>query len=238
MLARFGPAAWSRQERLAEASRQSGRLRERHGDDLIAVAVYGETARSGEHPFSGLEMYCLLRGPCDEWLAAQDATVIDAFSADRARDLAREVTPDWPVRQGRFRHAVCIEGAAEIVEELAGLVVSAPPADFDTAGGVLIDELRRDLAALRNARASRRWAPVAGSAVAFTRRAALLAGLVNRWCYATEPCLWEEAGKLARRPDGFDELLRAVTSGSLRDAEKVVAMVERVWLGVWDGFGG
>lgn len=241
MLAQFGPMASTRQERLAEANRQTGRLRSRYGAGLLAVALHGEVARNADGPYSAIDMYCVVAADgierSEEWTADQCSGTTSHLGLAVARQLAAEVGADWALRQGRFRYAVCIDGDAGLVEELSQAVLAAPATEFQNASRDLVNmRLRPVLATLRNARAERRWGAVPAAVVEFTSLVALLLGLTHRHCYGSAARMWEESRRFESLPDGYEELLRAVTTGSLRDPEKTIAMAERLWTGVVDAF--
>jgi len=221
------------------------RLRERYGERLLAVALYGSTARDSDGPYSDVELWAVLDDAAFgadfdeslEWVHGRGKAEVNLMSRSAVEAFAREVDEAWPISHGQFVHARALWIAPDhgaLFETLRSLAAHPDDAEVERAmAEIVVGELYELIGKLRNRYARKPLALLAGE---FAVHVACLAGLAERHLYASAGTMFDEAADLPG-PDGAVELYRLVGKGELGDEARLVATLERVWAGleVWVG---
>ena len=248
------PQPWTHADRLALAEEIAVRLREIHDDTLIAVGLYGSTARGTDGPYSDIEMWCVLtalpaEGERDrlnvsergdhyshEWVHGPWKAEVDVYAAADLREKATHIDGEWALKHGRFVTLLPVYDPSGYFAHLRAAADSAPPTAFrDALRELITGEIYEDVAKVRNAIASGHHAALPQLTLSLATYGAYAIGLANRHRFTTGTRLFEEALTLPDRPAAYDPLARLVIAGTLSDPEAIAAAVEAVWqsLLVW-----
>lgn len=220
-------------------------LRELHGERLLAVALYGSTARDSDGPYSDVELWAVLDDAVFgadfdeslEWVHGRGKAEVNLFSRSAVEVQARSVEPDWALSHGQFVHARALWIAPDhgtLVETLRSLAAHPDDEAVNAAlAEIVVGELYELIGKLRNRFARM---PLALLVAEFSQHLACLIGLAERHVFVSAGSLFDEAADLPC-PDGAVALFKRVAKGELSDDIAVSAAIERVWAGLeaWAG---
>ncbi|MGO1069862.1 kanamycin nucleotidyltransferase C-terminal domain-containing protein [Lysobacter sp. CA199] len=240
-----GPQSITGEQRRELVDEVVEQLRQRHGERLLAVALYGSTARDTDGPYSDIELWAVLDDGAFgedfdlslEWVHGRGKAEVNLMSRTAVEALAREVDEHWAVSHGQFVHARALWIAPDhgtLVETLRSLAAHPDDAQVDRAmAEVVVGELYELLGKLRNRYARKPLALLVGE---FARYLACLVGLAERHVFVSAGTMFDEAADLPA-PDGSAALFKLVAHGDLSDEMAATAAVERVWAGLqaWAG---
>ena len=243
------PQPWTHADRLALAEEISNRLREIHGETLLAVGLYGSTARGTDGPYSDIEMWCVLtalpsEGERDrqnvsergdhyshEWVHGPWKAEVDVYAADALLEKATHIDSEWPLKHGRFESVLPVYDPHAFFARLRAAADSAPPEHFrDAVRELVVGEIYEDVAKVRNAIAAGNHAALPQLALALATYGAYAIGLANRHRFSTGVRAFEEALTLPNRPLAYDRLARLALDGTLSDPTAISDAIERFWL--------
>jgi kanamycin nucleotidyltransferase len=240
-----GPQPQSHAERMRRVDQLVEHLQVLYPGQVLAVGLYGSTARGEDGPCSDIELFCVLDQPeydrDYEWIYGAGKAEINVLGRETARREAREVDEFWAISQGRFLNAQRVFGDGRVLEDLREQVHRIADEQIRSViGAGLVEELYEWLGKARNA--SGRSGSLAGKnegitglptlAVKFAEMGALLVGLANRRCYKTGMTMLAESLELPVLPDGYVEICQMVMSGQLADPQRILAAVEAAWAGM------
>lgn len=231
-----GPRPVSRTERLELARDVCNRVLAAFGGHVLAVATCGPVARGADGPYTGLEMFAVLRQPAE---AAERHMVIGGIKValwltpiDELVRAAARVTPDWPLTAERYRSLAPVYDPGDLCSRVRQAAQSVPREAFRDAIRALVIDLYGLTGHLRAARDQHDDGAVRGLAGALVRGCARLAGLANRTCYADEADLLARSLALPLMPDGFSQLAGLLAAGELADTRRLYQACEEAWAGV------
>lgn len=235
-----GPQSVTPEQRRGLVDEIVAALRRRHGERLLAVALYGSTARDGDGPYSDVELWAVLDDEAYgedydeslEWVHGRGKAEVNLMSRSAIEAYAREVDEAWPISHGQFVHARALWIAPDhgaLVESLRSLAAHPDDAAVDRAmAELVVGELYELVGKLRNRHGRQPLAVLAGR---FAEHLACLVGLAERHVYVSAGSLFDEAVDLGG-PDGAAELFAQVVRGDFRDEAATVAALERAWAGL------
>lgn len=233
-----GPRAITADERSALYELIINAMRERFGEHLQHLVLYGSTARGAARPYSDVDLWGVIDdevyGPGFqkqvEWVYGPGKALVYLLSRTAAEALARVVDESWPISRGKFVYSHVVWTAPGHENLLAELREIATHPDSDmverSMARIVSGTLYELIGKLRN-----RSAPHAMIAGTFAMHLALVTGLSARYPYATFGTVLEEAARLPA-PDGAKELYALVIQGDLADLARVNDVVERAWAGL------
>ncbi|MGH8081454.1 MAG: kanamycin nucleotidyltransferase C-terminal domain-containing protein [Lysobacter sp.] len=240
-----GPQSVTAEQRRELVDAVVEQLRRRHGERLLAIALYGSTARDSDGPYSDVELWAVLDDGAFgsdfdeslEWVHGRGKAEVNLMSRTAVEAFAREVDERWALTHGQFVHARALWIAPDhgtLVETLRSLAAHPDDHAVDRAlAETVVGELYELLGKLRN-RYTRK--PLALLAAEFAEQLACLIGLAERHVFVSAGSMFDEAADLPG-PDGSAALFKLVAKGDLSDEAGVTAAIERVWAGVeaWAG---
>ncbi|MET4727073.1 kanamycin nucleotidyltransferase [Lysobacter enzymogenes] len=233
-----GPRAVSADERNALYALIIESMRERFGEHLQHLVLYGSTARGEARPYSDIDLWGVIddevygakfQKPV-EWVYGPGKALVYLLSRSAAEALAREVDESWPISRGKFVYSHVVwasPGNENLLARLREVATHPDPDMVERAMARIVSGTLYELIGkLRN-----RSAPHAMIAGTFAMHLALVTGLAARYPYATFGTVLEEAARLPA-PDGAKELYALVIKGDLSDLALVNDVVERAWAGL------
>lgn len=240
-----GPQSVTNEQRRELVDTVVEQLRRRYGERLLAVALYGSTARDADGPYSDIELWAVLDDGAFgvdfeeslEWVHGRGKAEVNLMSRTAVEAVARQVDERWALTHGQFVHARPLWIAPDhgtLVETLRSLAAHPDDGAVDRAmAEVVVGELYELLGKLRNRFARRPLAVLAGE---FAQNLACLIGLAERHVFVSAGTMFDEAADLPG-PDGAEALFKLIGKGNLSDEILVTAAIERVWAGLeaWAG---
>lgn len=232
-----GPQPLEREQRLHLAKEIAARAAEVREKDMLAIGLYGSTARGTDGPYSDIEILCVLGTPDEdydhEWVHGPWKAEINFLSKNVLLAKAAEVDERWPLTHGAFCNVLAFHDPHNFFAILRDVVLSQPQEHFTSAiRGCIIFELYEMMGKLRNAQYSNNTAYFPAIALHMATNSAYIIGLANRYHYTTASHILAESLTLPHRPNGYDELCRLVMSGDLRDPQRINNLCEAFWSGV------
>jgi kanamycin nucleotidyltransferase len=232
-----GPRPLARAERLVVVDSIVARLLAIHRDHVVAIGLYGSTGRGTDGTYSDIEMFCVIDQPgADrryEWIHGDGKAEVELFGEDVIRGKAATVDEGWSVTHAEFAYPQRLRGDERFFNELRDLVFAHPDETFaEVECAIIVDELYEGIGKVRNAVATGDFVKLPSRACRIALMSALLLGLARRKIYTAAGLDLAESMRLARRPEGHDELCQMVMAGDLADSKRVVLALEHHWQGV------
>jgi len=232
-----GPQRIDANQRRAVVDQIASRLTAAFGDSIIAVGLYGSTARGVDRDFSDVEMFCVLRNPGYdrrlEWICGGVKAEIELFGEDVIRRKSAELDDVWPVTHAAFANPKPIRGAPAFFAELRRLVYDHTEAQFhDAIRGIIVGELYEGLGKVRNAMLSRAYESLPRVTMRIAIMAELMVGLAHKHIYTAAGLATAESMNLTPRPGNHDELCTMVVGSELSNPNRISDVVERYWKSV------
>ena len=230
------PQPRTHSERMVLAERISSRLFELHGQAVLAIGVYGSTARGQDGPYSDLEMMAIVRddeADTHEWTAGPWKAEVNVRRLADALESAAALDDDWPLAQGEFAHVLALHDPGGFFPTLRARVFEHGAAEFEALmRDVIVGDILELVGKWRNMQARGAFAGLPSLAVKLVQHTAWLIGMANRALYSTSSEVFAEALQMPDRPEGFDALCAQVMHGDLRDPVSLIAHCESLWRGI------
>jgi kanamycin nucleotidyltransferase len=232
-----GPQPRSRAERLALAQEIFERALALHGDRLLAVGLYGSTARGTDGPYSDLEILCVLNTVDEdynyEWIYRSWKAEVNFRSRNMILAEAAELEENWPLTHGAFVYILPLYDPTHFFNELKQVVLSHSPEQFQQVIRlVIVGELYEWIGKLRNAQADGETAYLPELALNMAKYGAFIIGLAQRHFYSTGRRVLEESLTLPNRPPGYEALCHMAIQGTLSDFNLIAERCELFWAGM------
>lgn len=233
-----GPQELNHDERRAIAEAVLSWLKSEHGEDLVAVALFGSTASKTDGPFSDVDMWAVVEDragarPNLEWIWGPGKLEVERMTVTEAITRAAEVNGRWPLDQARFVLALPLWEAPRqggFVDRLRASAADVPEVARREAIAECVLEMYEALGKLRTCRAGP-IGDVARIAFEFAEPLMRMVGLQHRYVFAATRRLLAEAHRLDG-PEGYRPLLERLASGALRPPEQIVGLADACWAGL------
>lgn len=232
-----GPQPMTRRERLALAREIADRARASRSEDVLAVGLYGSTARGADGPYSDIEILCVLGTSGEdyshEWTTGPWKAEVEFVSRETLLTRAAEVNVEWPLTHGAHLYVRPFHDPDGFFPHLRQVVLGQPGEKFAAAIRMLVvGDIYELVGKVRNARQFAHAASLPVLSVQIAIDGAFLIGLAHRRPYTSGTRMLEESLRLSGRPAGYDDLCRLVMDGTLGNSTQVVAACEAFWAGV------
>jgi kanamycin nucleotidyltransferase len=232
-----GPQPRERTERLQLAQEIAARALELHGERVLAIGLYGSTARGTDGPFSDIEMFCILNTSDEdyshEWSYGPWKAEVDFLSENVVLSKAAEIDERWSLTHSVFCNVHALYDPHNFFARLCEVVTSQPQERFTAViHALIVDEIYEAIGKLRNAQYQGNMAYLPEVSFSLAKYGAFLVGLANRYHYSTGSGVQAESLTLPGRPAGYDELCEMVMKGELNDPVRIVEACEAFWAGV------
>jgi kanamycin nucleotidyltransferase len=221
---------------MALAQRVMQRAFALYGQDVLAVGVYGSTARGDDGPYSDLEMMVIVRegdGHTHEWTTGPWKAEVNIRTLADALESAAYMDDDWPLAQGEFVHVLPLYDSAGVFPRLRQRVFDHSDDAFGALMyGVIVGDILELVGKWRNMQVRGAFTGLPALVVKLAQHTAWLIGIANHRLYSTSANMFAEALEMANRPAGFDALCKRVMEGDLRAPEQLIELSETLWHGI------
>lgn len=231
------PGTATREQRLERAQSVAANALERYGENVIAIGVYGSTARGSDEPYSDLEMAVVVRDPVGvrryEFYLDGWKTEVECWQPDALLKYVRELDITWPIWGGQFLHVLSLYDPQNFWATLRAWIAEMPDEMLHEAlREALVGEFLEHVSKYRNARlrgdaSFMRWA-----AWQLAWDAVCIVGLANRTCYTSRVEAVRQSLALPLIPQGYSELIALFESGHLTDPGLLDERCERMVAGI------
>lgn len=206
------------------------------GDRVLAIGVYGSTGRSGDRPYSDLEMLCVVPGVEEieylYWIEDGLKISVDVMSPEEIVQSVQSVEENWPITGSEYTATMPLHDPTGFWASLKPIQDAIPDSEFKSKiRGVMLGYVFEYLCKLKNEHESGSYDNFAYIATEVAHCGTWLMGLHHRHLYRSNTSHLRECLSLPDRPAGLDQLLSLVMAGHLSDPEEVRESVERFWRG-------
>ncbi len=222
------------EERLEIAQEVAGRILEKYGERVTAIAVYGSVAKGEDKEHSDLDMWVATATsePVEDvrFFVYRGIPVSINWDTEEGRiRTAGRVSPFWPIEADEVRSFLMLFERGDFAERLREAASTLPDEDFVRSTRVLMARACESTNKVRNA-----WE--AGDHYRLLVEGRLLAlmtgmvlGLLNRRYYAGGRGFYQMARQMPRQPKDYSRLVDLAGGFSTVEAEVVYKAAVELW---------
>jgi predicted nucleotidyltransferase len=203
----------SHEERLERGKLLSEKILERYGEHVLAICLYGSTAKSLDRPYSDTEVLVVLTDDMPEetryYIYRGSITEIDYVPESKMLKGASKVSPNWPMEADQYRNRIVLFERNHWFEKLQLSVREGDSSDAKDATRRAAVGLTESLCSVLNSRYSKNNRGIKIGGIHFAEGAANLLLLLNKTYVITTGKFWEQAFACKVRPADFDSLIDA-----------------------------
>ena len=219
------------EERLEIAGRLCRRILDGYGESVLAVFIYGSTAKALDRPYSDLEMACVLK---DGVVAATKHYVYRGLllgiyyrQESAFFEAARKVTENWPAEASHYRDRITLFEREGWTKNLEKAVAQSETTDIAPAVRDAAVHMTAGLCALRNALLTGDSRELVLAARWLARQAAHLVFLINHR-YVTIKW-WKQVFECPLQPQDFSLLVETAAGFAPVNQDEIVKAAERLY---------
>jgi kanamycin nucleotidyltransferase len=197
-------------ERLRLAGEIARRAVDRHGDEILTVAVHGSTARAEDEKHSELKIWIATRGALHHTLLTVYHGIPVEIAYVPAADLlkaASRVSASWTVEAGALNVFVTMYDCDGFAERLHRAAQEVTEDRFHEAARQRMVLTYETVGKMRNAWENHDGTTLVAEGRNLAWSVAVLLGLINRECYPGGHSLYEWSKDLRIRPSKYARLL-------------------------------
>jgi predicted nucleotidyltransferase len=203
----------SHEERLERGKLLSEKILERYGEHVLAVCLYGSTAKSLDRPYSDTEVLVVLTDDMPEetkyYIYGGSIIEIDYVPESKMLKGASKVSPNWPMEADQYRNRIVLFERNCWFEKLQLSVTEGDSSDVKDAARRAAVGLAESLCSVLNFRHSKDNRGIRTGGIHFAEGAANLLLLLNKTYVITTGKFWEQAFACEVRPADFESLIDA-----------------------------
>jgi kanamycin nucleotidyltransferase len=209
----------------------------RYGANVLAIGVFGSTARGTDGPYSDLEMMIVVREPVGvrrhEFYMEGWKTEVEFLAADALLAGLHELDGGWAFSGGQFTDPLSLYDPEGFWDRVRKRAASIPDAVFREAlRGAVVGDFLENFAKYRNARLRGDTAFQRLCFCDLACNALDIAGLANQTCYTSWAVAVAQSLTFPTLPDGYAPFMELFESGDLTDSSRLDAACERLAAGV------
>ena len=221
------------EERLDIAKRLSARVVEKYGDEILAVCIWGSTAKKLDRPYSDLEVLVVVRDGVELHAInyLHQGMVIDIAyyqETDFLRD-AHRVTGDWALAADQFRNRIVLHDPSRWFSKLDSAVALSDNVDTSSVVQHRTIGLFEGVEVMKNAQLSKDEVGIRTAGFYFAWDVAKLVLLINKKYILTSSWFWKEARECPIKPENFwDHIETLAGFGKLSSTNEIIQSAEEV----------
>lgn len=224
----------SHEKRLELARTIASRLVDTYKDAVLAICIYGSTAKKLDRPYSDLEIFCVVTDRLElknnRYVHDGLLVEIDYFQESNFLKEAVRVGWDWPVGTDQYRNRIVLFERDNWLKKLELAVAENDRADFAEELRWAVLSVTESLAAVRNA-------IIIGDLRDFRTRAFYMAWdaarvvfLCNRKYVLTTSWFWKQLFECQEQPKDFRNLIDTVAGFTESTQTELANATEKLWL--------
>lgn len=223
----------SHEDRIRIAEQLREKIVKEYGNEIIAVCIWGSTAKSLDRPFSDLEMLTITRDgveiPAVLYLYEGLVVGIDYFQDSEFLKDSRRITGDWAVAADQFRNRIVLYDPTKWFSRLDEAVASSDRLDTNGTIRHRTAGLFEGLEVMKNAELSNDEVGVRTAGFYFAWDTAKLMLLINRKYVLTSSWFWKQARECTVKPDKFWRHIEILAGfGKLASVEQIISSAEEM----------
>ena len=223
----------SHEKRLELARTIASRLVDTYKDAVLAVCIYGSTAKNLDRPYSDLEIFCVITNSLEvknkRYVYEGLLVEIDYLQESNFLKEAARVGWDWPLGADQYRNRIVLFELDNWLKKLEEAVGENDRADFTEELRWAALTLTESLAAVRNAQIKGDLRDLRTRAFYMAWDTARVVFLCNRKYVLTTSWFWKQLFECQEQPKDFRNLI-GVVAGFVESAQtELVNATEKLW---------
>jgi len=223
----------SHEKRLELARTIASRLVDTYKDAVLAVCIYGSTAKNLDRPYSDLEIFCVITNSLEvknkRYVYEGLLVEIDYLQESNFLKEAARVGWDWPLGADQYRNRIVLFELDNWLKKLEEAVGENDRADFTEELRWVALTLTESLAAVRNAQIKGDLRDLRTRAFYMAWDTARVVFLCNRKYVLTTSWFWKQLFECQEQPKDFRNLI-GVVAGFVESAQtELVNATEKLW---------
>jgi len=223
----------SHEERVELGRRIATQIIDTYKDAVLAICIYGSTAKKLDRPFSDLELFCVVSDSLEmaNKFYIYDGLLVEIDYQQESRFLkeAAKIGWDWPIQADQYRNRIVLFECDNWLKKLEKAVAENDRADFT-------EEIRRAAVAMTESLAAVRNANIKGDQRDLRTRAFYMAWdtarvvfLHNRKHVLTTSWFWTQLFECQEQPKVFRKLIDIVAGFEKSTSSELVDATEELW---------
>jgi kanamycin nucleotidyltransferase len=223
----------SHEERIELGREIASQIVGSYKDTVLAICIYGSTAKKLDRPYSDLEIFCVVTDSLEvkNKLYVHDGLLVEIDYPQESNLLkaATRVGWDWPIQADQYRNRIVLFERDNWLKKLEEAVAENNRADFT-------EELQRATAAMTESLAAVRNANFKGDHRDLRTRAFYMAWdtarvvfLHNRKHVLTTSWFWKQLFECQEQPKGLRKLVDIVAGFEKSTNSELVDATEELW---------
>lgn len=221
------------EDRLNLAEQLSARIVEKYGDKILAVCIWGSTAKKLDRPYSDLEMLTIVRDGVElsaiNYLYHGMVVGIDYYQGTDFLKDAQRVTGDWALAADQFRNRIVLYDPSRWFAKLDAAVATSDRVDTSSVVQHRTTGLFEGIEVMKNAQLSKDEEGVRTAGFYFAWDLAKLVLLINKKYILTSSWFWKEARGCSIKPANFWEHIETLAGfGKPSSADETIRSAEEM----------
>jgi kanamycin nucleotidyltransferase len=221
-------------ERLEIAGEVAGRILEKYGEQVSAIAVYGSVAKGEDATHSDLDLWVATAtdSPIEDvrFFVYKRLPVSVNWDTEVGRiESARRVTPSWPLDADELRSYLVLFERGDFLERLREAAARPREEEFVSSMRVLMVRLQENSNKVLNARNAGDHYRLLVQSRALVLGTAMMLGLLNRRYYAGGRGLYVLSKQMPRQPKDYGRLLDDAGGFATIEPEVVYKAAVQLW---------
>ncbi len=223
----------SHEERVELGRKIASRVVDTYRDDVLAVCIYGSTAKKLDRPYSDLEIFCVVKDNLEvkNKLYVHDGLLVEIDYPQESNLLkaAARVGWDWPIQADQYRNRIVLFERDNWLKKLEEAVAENDSADFTEEVQRASMAMTESLAAVRNANLKDDQRDLRTRAFYMAWDTARVVFLHNRKHVLTTSWFWNQLFECHEQPKGFRKLIDVVAGFEKSTNPELVDATEELW---------
>jgi len=223
----------SHEERVELGRKIASQIIDSYKDAVLAVCIYGSTAKRLDRPFSDLELLCVveesLEMPNKSYVYDGLLVEIDYLQESKFLKAATQIGWDWPIQADQYRNRIVLFERDNWLKKLEKAVAENDRADFTQETQRATMAMTESLAAVRNAHTKRDHRDLMTRAFYMAWDTARVVFLYNRKYVLTTSWFWKQLFECQEQPKRFRKLVDIVAGFEKSTSSELADAAEELW---------
>ena len=223
----------SHEERVELGRKIASQITDSYKDAVLAICIYGSTAKKLDRPYSDLELLCVVKDSLDtpnKFYVYDGLLVeIDYLQESKFLKAATQIGWDWPIQADQYRNRLVLFERDNWLKKLEKAVAENDGADFTEELQRATIGMTESLAAVRNAHFKGDRRDLRTRAFYMAWDTARVVFLYNRKYVLTTSWFWKQLFECQEQPKRFRKLVDIVAGFEKSTSSELVDAAEELW---------
>lgn len=172
-------------ERIEIAHKLGNLLIKKYGKNIIAIGVFGSTARAEDRKFSDLELLCVTKKPVENKAGLyKDIHLLIMFNTNKEyKKIATTIDVDWPRKASTFLNVLSIYDPTNFFQKVKNQISKVKYSKYVEAAAYCLSLCNQYFLKIKNAIQSKDKIELKEASIKFSLNAALFYALINKSYY-------------------------------------------------------